>query len=247
MSTDTKEDPDNQVSPPAEAVKTEMAVDSNAGPSLASMKTDPGTKYEDEDLDSEDVDEEEVLLVSLEIEKEKEEAEEAAHPHEQPKEITAAPKLLQDALKKGVVTADDSEEEEEKARRQEKSRVTTVATKGEKMVMATDDSAAQEEKKGDDEPVDHHVHARVSTCVVAIQLIILIFHQRLLACFLSLKAFTGCPMTLEAIIHQNEHWVIFSRQISVGCCDARVSLLVTHLKYSHNHIITSFVNTGEPT
>lgn len=162
MSSDTKEEPSNQVPPRAEAVKVENAVDSNAGPSLASLKTEPNSKYEDEDLESEDVDDEEALLVALEIEKEKEAAEEAAHPHEQPKEITAAPKLLQDALKKGVVTADDSEEEESKG--PESSVVTSIATKGEKLAMATDDSATREEKKGDDEPVDLHYHARVSTC-----------------------------------------------------------------------------------
>lgn len=191
MSSDTKEEPDNQVSPPTAAGKTGIAVESNAGPSLASMKNKASSKYDDEDLESEDFDEEEALLVSLEIEKEKEEAEEAAHPHEQPKEITAAPKLLQDALKQGVVTADDSEEEEE-AQRQEKSRVTSVATKGEKMGMAADDSAIQEEKKGDDEPVDHHVHARVSTRVIAVQLRILIFPPVAGGLLLVVEIIPGC-------------------------------------------------------
>lgn len=161
MSSDTKEEPVKQVSPREEAGKAESTVDSNAGPSLASLKTEPKFKYEDEDLESEDVDDEEALLVAIEIEKEKEAAEEAAHPHEQPKEITAAPKLLQDALKKGEVTADDSEEEESKEL--ESSVVASVATKGEMLAMATDDSATHEEKKGDDEHVDIHYHARVST------------------------------------------------------------------------------------
>ena len=161
MSTDTKEQPRNQLSPREEAVKAENALDSNAGPSLASLKTEPKFKYEDEDLESEDVDDEEALLVALEIEKEKEAAEEAAHPHEQPKEFTAAPKLLQDALKKGEVTADDSEEEESKG--PENSVLKNAAIKAEKLAVTSDDLATREEKKGDEEHVDIHYHARVST------------------------------------------------------------------------------------
>ena len=161
MSTDTKAELEGKVAPEAAPFQTEAVPSSIAGQSPVAMKTDP-EDTKDEDLESEDVDEEEALLLSIEIEKEKEEKEEAAHPHAQPSEITAAPRLLQDALKKGVVTADDSEEEDEAKVKEKK----TGAGSPEKPAkLKADDSESQEEKKGDDEPVvpaATHFHARVS-------------------------------------------------------------------------------------
>jgi len=152
--------------PPKEATASETAknVSSNAAPTLPPMKNDPNIKYSDDDLESEDVDdEEEALLVALEKEKEKEDAEEAAHPHEQPKSVTSAPRILQDALKKGLVTASDSEEEEEKKEQEKKA----ASASPEKLAAAKGKSAIQEEKKGDDEHTEPHYHARVSaTCHV---------------------------------------------------------------------------------
>lgn len=62
----------------------------------------------DIDEESEEVDDEEALFVALEKEKEKEAAEEAAHPHPHPTDIKSAPKLLQDALKAGVIKVNES-------------------------------------------------------------------------------------------------------------------------------------------
>ena len=89
---------------------------------MASGKTDPNINYKDEDDESEDVNDEEALLVALEVEKEKEHAEESAHPNEQPKDVAAAPRILQDALKQGLVTASDSEEEIRKSEKIRQSR-----------------------------------------------------------------------------------------------------------------------------
>lgn len=118
----------------------------NAGESVV-----PRSKSPDTAESSEEIDEEEALLVSIEKQKEEEEAEEAAHPHAQPKDISSAPKLLQDALKKGQVKPDESEEEEEEAA------VGKVAATGE------------EEKKGDEgealSPARHY-HTRVSRYIL---------------------------------------------------------------------------------
>lgn len=67
---------------------------------------DDGEEDDAESIKSEGADEEDALFTNLEQEEEKEEA---AHPHEQPKDTTAAPKLLQSALKAGDVQMDDSE------------------------------------------------------------------------------------------------------------------------------------------
>lgn len=137
-----------------------MDVSSNAAPSVLPGKTDPNLKYADEDVESEEgIDEEEALLVALEKEKEKEDAEEKAHPHDQPRDVTAAPRMLQDALKKGLVTASDSEEEEIKI----KEGVQIAAASPEKRAAIKDESVTQEEKKGDDEHPhgEPHYHARV--------------------------------------------------------------------------------------
>eukprot|EP00544_Gedaniella_sp_CCMP2646_P001890 CAMPEP_0202508928 /NCGR_PEP_ID=MMETSP1361-20130828/52506_1 /ASSEMBLY_ACC=CAM_ASM_000849 /TAXON_ID=210615 /ORGANISM="Staurosira complex sp., Strain CCMP2646" /LENGTH=809 /DNA_ID=CAMNT_0049143123 /DNA_START=85 /DNA_END=2514 /DNA_ORIENTATION=- len=131
-----------------------MDVSSNAAPTLPAIKTDRKSKYVDDDLESEDVDDEEALLLAIEKEKEKEEAEEAAHPHAQPKTVTEAPRILQDALKQGLVAPSDSEEEEIKQELEKKvASPVKVATK--------DGSAIEEEKKGDDEQTQEpHYHAR---------------------------------------------------------------------------------------
>lgn len=151
MSDPTKPEEESQ----GASAATAMDVSSNAAPTLPPIKTDPKSKYSDDDLESEDVDDEEALLLAIEKEKEKEEAEEAAHPHAQPKTVTEAPRILQDALKQGLVAASDSEEEETK-QEQEKKVASPVK------IAAKDSSAIQEEKKGDDEPTEEpHYHARV--------------------------------------------------------------------------------------
>lgn len=153
MSETSKEMPKNETTVSAVA----MDVSSNAAPSLPPMKTDSNMKYKDDDLESEDVDDEEALLVALEQEKEKEEAEEKAHPHAQPNAVAAAPRMLQDALEKGLVAASDSEEEEMKMDQGKR------AASPEKVAAKKSDLAMEEEKKGDDEPGgEPHYHARVS-------------------------------------------------------------------------------------
>jgi len=103
----------------ANSVKSEQ---SNGTSAAAAAGADKGKDDTCADLDdtvrsgpSEEIDEEEKIFIDLEEkQKEEEEKEKAVHPHSQPKEIKAAPKLLQAALKKGEVKADESEEESEK-------------------------------------------------------------------------------------------------------------------------------------
>jgi SNF2 family DNA or RNA helicase len=73
---------------------------------------------------------------------EEEVKEEEAHPHDQPTDVKAAPKLLQTALEKGEVDPDDSEKEEGPKKEEEKKR--------------------EEESKASPSTTDHHHHARVS-------------------------------------------------------------------------------------
>lgn len=96
---------------------------------------------------SDDEDDEEAIFISIEKEKEEEEKKEESCPHDQPKEISAAPKLLRDALKKGEVKADQSEEENENKNEEESE---TVIKK-----------EAEENKKQGGASPDRHVHARV--------------------------------------------------------------------------------------
>jgi hypothetical protein len=77
-------------------------------------------KMEDEPFDegetnddkmSDGAEEEEALFVKLE---EDEERQESKQLHDQPKDVNAAPKLLQSALEQGQIKPDDSESEDEK-------------------------------------------------------------------------------------------------------------------------------------
>jgi hypothetical protein len=89
---------------------------------------------------SEGADEEDALFTNLEEEVEKEEA---AHPHEQPKDAKAAPKLLQSALVSGDIKMDDSEHG---------SAIAAAAAAA--AASAAEAKAAEEE---------HHIHQRVSS------------------------------------------------------------------------------------
>lgn len=86
---------------------------------------------------SEGAEEEDALFETLEKEVEQEEA---AHPMEQPSDTTAAPKLLQDALKQGQVKLDDSEHGD----------------------FAPNDEEKRGEAKVDGKGGDDHIHQRVS-------------------------------------------------------------------------------------
>lgn len=82
----------------------------------------------DDDQKSLGVEDEEALFVAMEKD---EESRDARLPHSQPKDVKAAPKLLQSAIEQGEVKPDDSES----------------------------DSEQQDATKTDAEP--HHAHARV--------------------------------------------------------------------------------------
>ncbi|KAG7374405.1 SNF2-related protein [Nitzschia inconspicua] len=95
----------------AAAASTAAAVKTETQASNTEAAATGGVEEEEEEDDaqsvkSEGADEEDALFTNLEQEEEKEEA---SHPHEQPKDATAAPKLLQSALVKGDVKMDDSE------------------------------------------------------------------------------------------------------------------------------------------
>ena len=109
------------------------------------------------DEEPEEVDDEEAMLRAIEAEKAQEDAAEAAHPHAQPHEASAAPKLLQDAIKKAEVKFSDSEEEEEA----QKKKAAESPSKEEKKDDDADNDAAAAAAKAE----ETHVHARVRTNV----------------------------------------------------------------------------------
>lgn len=96
----------------------------------------------DDDQKSVGAEEEEALFVAMEKD---EESKDALLPHSQPKDVKAAPKLLQSAIEQGEVPPDDSES----------------------------DAEQPESTKTDAEP--HHAHARVrkiSYCLFAIEFLV---------------------------------------------------------------------------
>ena len=125
---------------------------SNDAPAPAALKADSAMDV-DANADAqeeEEVDDEEAMLLALEAEKAEEEAH--APPPAQSHDASAAPKLLQDAIKKAEVKFSDSEEEE-----------AAKAKAG--------SPSGKEEKKDDDEAAAASgVHARVrfaSVCLCA--------------------------------------------------------------------------------
>ena len=137
--------------PEPTAVNKETNPTENAAnvPVSASMVSKEGDD-EDEDVDGgeaieEGADVEDELFTNLERDQEKEDAAHAGD--EQPKDVAAAPKLLQAAIEKGDVKMDDSESDEDAAKK-----------KG---------ATQEEEKKGEEDKGpgsprhDHHHHARV--------------------------------------------------------------------------------------
>lgn len=78
-----------------------------------SAASEPTSTPDPDDPDSvpEDADEEECLLRDLEHAQAEQTHQERLHPHDQPREITAAPQLLRAALVAGQVQASDSEED----------------------------------------------------------------------------------------------------------------------------------------
>ena len=102
--------------------------------STPTTSSDGGDDEDDcKSIKSEGADEEDALFTTLE---KNEEEEEATHPHEQPKDATAAPLLLQSALAKGDVSMDDSN--------------------------SGGDVKMEEEKKGDESVV--HQRVRIKIC-----------------------------------------------------------------------------------
>ena len=97
--------------------------------------SDGGEDNDDEkSIKSEGADEEDALFTSLE---KTEEQEEAAHPHDQPKDAKAAPMLLQSALAKGDIKMQES------------------------VKIEADGHSKEEEKKGEEEAADSGVLQRV--------------------------------------------------------------------------------------
>jgi ATP-dependent DNA helicase len=82
-------------------------------PPFHSAASEPTSTPDPDDPDSvpEDADEEECLLRDLEHAQAEQTHQERLHPHDQPREITAAPQLLRAALVAGQVQASDSEED----------------------------------------------------------------------------------------------------------------------------------------
>ena len=91
-----------------------------------------------------------------------------AHKHDylQPHDATAAPKLLQQAIKEGKVGVDDSEVDSEEEHKKVVATATATATADVNDTEEKKKTAKEGGEKGGDEKKeeeeDHHVHHRVS-------------------------------------------------------------------------------------
>ena len=135
-----------------EEVKVSDTLKTSAMETVASTcgKVQPVEEEEDEapDVQEEGADEEEALFTSLEKQQEEEEREALAK-EAQPKDVQAAPKLLQAALAQGQVKADESEEESDIEKKSPVKKPTEAAAE-------TADGKSPEAVGS-----DHHVHHRV--------------------------------------------------------------------------------------
>jgi hypothetical protein len=86
--------------------KESSSMETSARTTLTTMDSMDGG-VDDEELVQDVTDEEENLFISLEQEKDKEDADEALRSHPELTDSSSAPRLLQEALKKGQVKVDD--------------------------------------------------------------------------------------------------------------------------------------------
>ena len=129
MTTDAPQDTSSTT-----AIKPEGEIKAEENPEPAPPVNDKPAVSEEDDVP----DEEENFLQNIENEEAKKE--ECAS-HVQPSDAAAAPRLLQDALKKGDVKAEDSEEEKK------------------------DEGKKEEDANAAASGGDEHVHQRVSNCI----------------------------------------------------------------------------------
>ena len=129
------------------------ATDLPTNPVLAPAEEElvPSQSNDNVDDFEEPADEEDDLFKTIEAQKAQEEA---GHANDaQPNQATSAPKLLQDAIKKGEVNVDESEAESE-------ANIRLGAAKGN--LKSEGLETVSEEKKDDDGDQQPHVHHRVS-------------------------------------------------------------------------------------
>jgi hypothetical protein len=138
-------------------------VDAEAAASTTGCSNKDNDEVVDDDDDgqesvkSEGAEEEDALFTNLEME---EEQEEAAHPHEQPSDARAAPKLLQSALAKGDVAMDDSEH-------------ASAAAAADQLKTAKDEEAGS---------LDHHIHQRVRMVFPSLSLFLCFVEGTIIIC-----------------------------------------------------------------
>ena len=142
------------------------ATDFPTNPAMGSAeeKLAPSQSNDNGDDFEEPPDEEDDFFKTIEAQQAKDEAEHANDA--QPNQATSAPKLLQDAIKKGEVNVDESEAESEANRKLDD-------TKG--RLKSEGLETVNEEKKDDDGGQQPHVHHRVSArkipCVIGAPLL----------------------------------------------------------------------------
>mmetsp|Transcript_34078 Transcript_34078/g.71763 ORF Transcript_34078/g.71763 Transcript_34078/m.71763 type:complete len:143 (+) Transcript_34078:171-599(+) len=136
----TPQDATSAAGPSAVKSENTTSAAADSAPTSAPIQSKEPIKGEETDNDDNDEpDEEDNLFTAIE------QQEEASHKNDaQPHDATAAPRLLQQALKEGKVGVDDSEAESEEGHKKEAQK------------------KKAEEKKEEDSADQHGVHARVS-------------------------------------------------------------------------------------
>jgi len=137
----------------------------NSEDNASTSRLTSNCKHENgEEEEEEEVDSEEDFLLHMEEEEAEKQSSKDCH---QPKSASAAPKLLQDALKKGDIKPDESEDEEEKGRKD--SRAGKEATEEKKdndeIQKLKNNAEVQSASDRDGElekTITEHIHHRVS-------------------------------------------------------------------------------------
>ena len=166
---------------------------------------------DDNEEEEEEVDEEEAILCALEREEEESALQRQRAGQHQPHDASAAPKLLQDAIKRSELNFSDSEEEEKGALKSKAEKKAGVAEEGRQ--------SPQEEKKGEDPAAivadadGPHVHARVSSTralfPVVISLLVVVLNGSVALAHTHTHAstfvFVNCCSLFSILSHHTNH------------------------------------------
>jgi hypothetical protein len=173
MTTKQQQQEENLNGVTADSTTLLSAKDDNEESTTRQQPQPQDDNHDNEQNDEEDeyVDSEEDFLLHMEEEAEKQSSLQQAdgHHHSQPKSASEAPRLLQDALKKGDIKPDESEEEDNNGAEGTVMEEKKDGDKGDAKSMIDKDVSVDKGQGGikeEEKSVTEHIHHRVSSTVV---------------------------------------------------------------------------------